>query len=220
MPFNFDAQQLQGLASGVAAIVATLALVFAILVDRRNHSRFQRQLELSRNIAEAQNKPILFLFTVDNPQRKAVILKNAGAGTAILTEIRFEPLSALQELSEAAGSIKLKLGQGKQTGFSGSLADLLSNANRRNGTNYWLFYGESYLPANEERVLAEVRKSVLEARLTERNDSSDVNSLMEHWLKELAEISVTIEYHDIFRNQQPAVSNRLRDLLQERGRQV
>ncbi len=73
----------------ISTFVAVVALFIGLRNETRNQRRFQLQLDQSRRVAEAANKPLLSVEYEKYEDEKAVTLHNRGPGTAIVTSLVF-----------------------------------------------------------------------------------------------------------------------------------
>lgn len=163
----------------LAVVVATVAIVISICVERRNHKRFQEQIEESKHIAEINVKPFLWVYPLNYLNRKAINLMNSGLGTAIITVF--------------------ELKRGDKT--SDTLEELFEFHEPIVWNTSWRFKeSRFYLPPGHEKILVEITSANLE---NQKFGVGDINKIMETWDNQLLEIKIRFEYTDIFGNPQP-----------------
>jgi hypothetical protein len=86
----FSTEMLSAAANLTSTAVAVVALILAFKTERQNHLRFERQLALSRDAAEASVRPILALEITDDADDKRLELWNHGGGPAVIRQIAFK----------------------------------------------------------------------------------------------------------------------------------
>jgi hypothetical protein len=78
------------LISLLAVIVAAVALVFAVVSERRAGRRFEEGLRLQERLGIASVRPYLVIRGVRAEDSIRLLLRNAGLGVAIVTSLRFQ----------------------------------------------------------------------------------------------------------------------------------
>jgi hypothetical protein len=156
--------------------VALVALFLSFRNERRNQERFRSQLDLSRQVAEANVKPLLATHINGYDDDKGLVLTNHGAGTAVIQRILFR--------------------SGKRT--ASSVADLIELP-REIVWNECPDFEDStvYLaPRTAEVLLAINEQQLTEQGLTE----TEIRATLDAVEKQLEKISVRITYSDVLGN--------------------
>lgn len=186
MAMNNLATMIAAATNVLSILTAILALVIAIRAERRSAARFNLQIELQRRTATASLRPILAIFTAEFDNNKGIVLSNAGAGTAIITDIVFR-----------RGPTSTK-----------TLRELFNLPDSPSWDNYWSF--------SERRHYLRAGKSIDLVRLTLRGltDSglteTEASYVLRAWQDQLAGIEVSIAYEDILGNAQEGYQIALR----------
>lgn len=87
---NTSLRDLVGIISNISSlIVAVVAIYISIQSENRSQQRFQLQLDQSREIAQANIKPLIEISHSGYEGVKKFVLSNNGLGTAIIRRIEF-----------------------------------------------------------------------------------------------------------------------------------
>ena len=139
---------IQAAAGVFSTIIAAFALYKAISTEKRGRLRFDKQLQLSKEQLEHQQKiadtnlrPILFMFDLAYVNRRGLILSNQGLGPAIIT------------------GAELTLGNKRET----AIPDLFDFGRSFSWDTFWRFLDGEQLAIRpgDEITLMELRKSSL-----------------------------------------------------------
>ena len=166
--------------SGIfSAIVAFVAIMVAMRVEKRTHERFSTQLEREETFAVANMKPLLFIYPSKFVDRKAITLCNHGLGTAIITKITFQK----NKLTERKALFKL-------FDFSQEII----------WDYYWIFREKKYYVQAGQRIkLLELSdKGLAEDGL----EKDEIKEILDSFQQQMQGVTITIECSDVFGNEQ------------------
>lgn len=76
-------------AAVASALIALMALVFAVVSFARQQARADAQQAMAQALATASVKPLLWIHPQRYVDRKALFLRNYGLGPAIVRDVRF-----------------------------------------------------------------------------------------------------------------------------------
>ena len=172
----------------LSVLLAIGALIVASFVERRNQKRFEEQLRQSRELAQANIKPILTISSENYEHRKSVRLINRGIGPAVITKVAFF--------------------RGKEPPTA-NLVELFHLIDRQ-------FQWETFrrlppegltLPKDEIIDLVRLSKKHL---LAQGISEQEAGSILAQWRQQKTSIQVLIEYEDVLGNRQPAYEDTLK----------
>jgi hypothetical protein len=156
-----------------------LAAIVAIVIGLW---QFKKQLRNADKIAHANVKPILGINKSDYLNFKAVTLKNYGAGTVVITSIKFCR---------------------NNTQNHQRLVDLFQLPHNPIWDDFSIFpAGEQYVEAGQNMVLAKLTSRGL-ARNNEALQPNQIAEILEAWSNQLQEITILVKYCDVLREEQP-----------------
>ena len=169
---------IQAIAGLLSIVIAVIAIYIAIETEKRSHSRFKEEQNLSRQIAEANVKPIISIWTVEYINLKGIKLINCGTGPAIVTSIYFT--------------------KNEKQVFN--IAELFNIERQFYWDTFWTFSDTKFfIQADRNIKLVEVS---LENLVKQGISLSDANLILDNWQSELEGITINIEYCDVFGNPQ------------------
>lgn len=169
---------MQAIATLLSVVVAAFAVILAIRAEFRASQRFRAEIELQKQVAEANIKPILAVFTSEFLNNKGIVLTNAGIGTAIITNINF---------SRGDKTVK-------------SMPYLFDFPSKVIWDYFWTF-GERahYLVAGKSIDLIRLTADhLIEHGFSEDKADEILNSMQE----QMSGIGIKVEYEDILGNKQ------------------
>jgi hypothetical protein len=173
------AATIQAVSGIFSVIVASVAIVIALRVEKRTHERFSTQLKREETFAVANMKPLLSIYPSKFVDRKAITLCNYGLGTAIITKITFQK----NELTEQNALFKLfNFGQEIVWDY------------------YWIFREEKYYvqPGQRIKLLELSQKGLAEDGL----EKDQIKALLDSFQQQMQGVTITLECSDVFGNQQ------------------
>lgn len=171
-----DAEAVKLVVQLTSTAVALIALYVSFRNERRNHERFQQQLDLSRRVAEGNARPLLALSISAYDDHKALELTNHGSGTAVISNVVIR--------------------RGKRT--AGSVPDVL-DLGRDIVWNDFTDFGDSivYVPPRASEVLIDLTYDHL---IEQGFSEEDAASQLEELEQQIDEIRVSVTYEDVLGN--------------------
>lgn len=165
------------IANTTSTLVAVVALFLTFVAERRNHERFQKQIDQSERLAKAAVRPLLGLEVSGYEDSKAIVLQNHGMGTAVIQKIEF------------------RLGRRK----AASVPDLLELP-REVTWNDFLLAGDAelYVRSQGEITLIEIERDHL---LEQGFSPGDADAILEVIEEQLDRLRVVVSYGDVLGNQ-------------------
>ena len=169
-------QAICGIFSGAAAIVA---IVIAMLVERRTNQRFSQQLQREETLAIANLKPLISVYPSKFIDHKAITLCNYGLGTAVITDVTF-----------SKGDIVEKK----------ALFKLFSFPQQIIWDYYWIFREKRYyIQAGQKIKLLELTEKGL---AEDGRGKKEIQEILESLQQQMGGVKINIECSDILGNKQ------------------
>lgn len=172
---NIDGEDLKLMAQITSTLVALAALAIGLRNESRNQRRFERQLELSSQVAAANARPLLALSYEGYGDRKGIILQNHGPGTAVITDLwchRGERRSKdLADIFDLGWGIPFE----ELSGFPD---------------------GTYYVPGKSSEVLVRLTYKALD----EAGKKEEAHHLLEKLERQIDEFSMVVSYQDVLGN--------------------
>jgi len=173
--------------SGVATLlVAIVSIVIALRAEKRNHDRFQAELDLSRDLTAASIRPLLSVYSHVADETKRIILVNRGIGPAVVTSFEMKrgdkSVDNIKDLFDIGG-------------------DVLWEKWRR------LPKEKIVLSPGQEIILAGLTKPYL---LSHGCTDEQADSVLARWHQQKTGIDVCFNYEDALGNTQNSYSTTLR----------
>jgi hypothetical protein len=176
---------IQTVVGALSAFAALAAVIVAVCSERRNQRRFDEQLRESRELAQANVKPLLTVSSQTYEDLKSVRLTNRGIGSAVITKVEFSR------------------GQQRTT----DLVDLF----QINGEFRW----ETFRRLPKSRFFVAPNETIDLVKLSARHlheqgvSEQNAGSILVQWQQQKSGIHVLLEYEDVLGNPQPACEENL-----------
>jgi hypothetical protein len=165
------------LAQLTATLISLTALFVSFRVERRNQRRFQQQLETALEVAKANVAPRLGLSAEAYWNRQAIILRNYGPGTAIITALMCHrgnhSSRDLGDLFAPSANVSFE----EISGFSD---------------------GKNYAQGHSTEVILLL---TLEALVKAGHEPADARRILEALETQIDEFSMTVTYEDVLHNE-------------------
>ena len=176
---------IQTIVGALSAFAALAAVIVAVCSERRNQRRFDEQLRESRELAQANVKPLLSVSSQTYADLKSVRLINRGIGSAVITKVEFSR------------------GQQRTT----DLVDLF----QINGEFSWETFrrlpkSRFFVAPNETIDLVKLSAPHLHGQGVSEQETI---SILAQWQQQKSGIHVRLEYGDVLGNPQPACDETL-----------
>lgn len=176
---------IQTIVGALSAFAALAAVIVAVCSERRNQRRFDEQLRESRELAQANVKPLLAVSSQTYADLKSVRLTNRGIGSAIITKVEFSR------------------GQQRTT----DLVDLFQINERPFLWETFRRLPNRYFVAPSDTIYL-VKLSAPHLRQQGLSEQ-EAGSILAQWQQQKSGIHVLLEYEDVLGNPQPACDETL-----------
>ncbi len=156
---------------------AIVAITIAIRTETRNSMRFEMQLKQEIQIAQANVKPLLSVYSEVYLDKKSIILSNQGVGTAILKTVK---------LSRDSNDVT-------------NIAKLFRFKSKVIWDDFRVFGAGTYVKAGEELILVLLTKKNLNIQ---GYTDDKAYMILREFENQSEKITIYIEYKDVLGNSQ------------------
>ena len=173
---------LQTLAGFGSLLVAVVALVIAFNTEKRSAERFRAELEQSKQIAQANIRPLLSIGSSGFIGVKLIVVENSGLGTAVVTKIEFS--------------------KGERRSLN--LAELIEFQKRIVWDNFYVFgSADWFLEAGKNVKLVHL---TFDGLLGQGFSRAEIAQILREFDEQQKGIVIRIEYEDLLGNKQEDIA--------------